>query len=64
MTTNTNTTRSTTSTRIVTVTPNPSLDRTIELAGELQRGAVQRATRSTAEPGGKGVNVSRVVVAS
>ncbi len=52
------------STRIVTVTPNPSLDRTIELAGELQRGAVQRATRSTAEPGGKGVNVSRVVVAS
>jgi 1-phosphofructokinase len=54
----------TASTRIVTVTPNPSLDRTIELAGELQRGAVQRATRSTAEPGGKGVNVSRVVVAS
>ncbi|WIB26954.1 hexose kinase [Curtobacterium sp. MCSS17_015] len=53
-----------TSTRIVTVTPNPSLDRTIELSGELQRGAVQRATRSTAEPGGKGVNVSRVVVAS
>ncbi|MFS0729227.1 hexose kinase [Curtobacterium sp. 1P10AnD] len=52
------------STRIVTVTPNPSLDRTIELAGELQRGAVQRATRSTAEPGGKGVNVSRVIVAS
>ncbi|ROP65108.1 MULTISPECIES: 1-phosphofructokinase family hexose kinase [unclassified Curtobacterium] len=50
--------------RIVTVTPNPSLDRTIELAGELQRGSVQRATRSTAEPGGKGVNVSRVVVAS
>jgi 1-phosphofructokinase len=50
--------------RIVTVTPNPSLDRTIELSGELQRGAVQRATRSTAEPGGKGVNVSRVVVAS
>uniref|UniRef100_A0A942Y9Y2 Tagatose-6-phosphate kinase n=1 Tax=Neobacillus citreus TaxID=2833578 RepID=A0A942Y9Y2_9BACI len=57
-------TRTTTSTRIVTVTPNPSLDRTIELSGELQRGAVQRATRSTAEPGGKGVNVSRVVVAS
>ncbi|TDW67970.1 1-phosphofructokinase [Curtobacterium sp. PhB25] len=50
--------------RIVTVTPNPSLDRTIELSGELQRGAVQRAIRSTAEPGGKGVNVSRVVVAS
>ena len=50
--------------RIVTVPPNPSLDRTSELAGVLQRGAVQRATRSTAEPGGKGVNVSRVVVAS
>ena len=52
------------SARIVTVTPNPSLDRTIELVGELQRGAVQRAVRATAEPGGKGVNVSRVVVAS
>ncbi|GGL83037.1 1-phosphofructokinase [Curtobacterium citreum] len=54
----------TASTRIVTVTPNPSLDRTIELAGELHRGAVQRAVHTTAEPGGKGVNVSRVVVAS
>ncbi|MFZ7086649.1 1-phosphofructokinase family hexose kinase [Curtobacterium sp. RRHDQ10] len=50
--------------RIVTVTPNPSLDRTVELGGELQRGAVQRATRSAAEPGGKGVNVSRAVRAS
>ncbi|KQO61405.1 1-phosphofructokinase family hexose kinase [Curtobacterium sp. Leaf261] len=50
--------------RIVTVTPNPSLDRTVELGGELQRGAVQRASRSSAEPGGKGVNVSRAVRAS
>lgn len=62
--TSTSTSTGSGSARIVTVTPNPSLDRTIELAGELQRGAVQRATRSTAEPGGKGVNVSRVVVAS
>jgi 1-phosphofructokinase len=46
------------------VTPNPSLDRTVELGGELQRGAVQRASRSSAEPGGKGVNVSRAVRAS
>jgi 1-phosphofructokinase len=52
------------SARIVTVTPNPSLDRTIELSGELQRGAVQRAVRADARPGGKGVNVSRVVAAS
>ncbi len=64
MSTSTSTNGPAASSRIVTVTPNPSLDRTIELAGELQRGAVQRATRSTAEPGGKGVNVSRVVVAS
>jgi 1-phosphofructokinase len=49
---------------ILTVTPNPSLDRTIELTGELQRGQVQRAARTTDEPGGKGVNVSRALSAS
>ncbi|WP_066522350.1 1-phosphofructokinase family hexose kinase [Curtobacterium ammoniigenes] len=52
------------SARIVTVTPNPSFDRTIDLAGELQRGAVQRAVATTAEPGGKGVNVSRAIARS
>lgn len=49
---------------IVTVTANPSLDRTLELSGPLQRGEVQRANSVRAEPGGKGVNVSRVVAQS
>ncbi|WP_210479378.1 1-phosphofructokinase family hexose kinase [Naasia sp. SYSU D00948] len=43
---------------IVTLTANPSLDRTVELPGRLERGAVLRATASTATPAGKGVNVS------
>jgi 1-phosphofructokinase len=42
---------------IVTVTPNPSIDRTIEI-DRLERGALIRARRSTAEAAGKGVNVS------
>lgn len=46
---------------ILTLTANPSLDRTLEVATELERGEVQRATAVRAEPGGKGVNVSRVV---
>lgn len=46
---------------IVTVTPNPSLDRTIELPGVLTRGAVLRATASSAVPAGKGINVSLAV---
>ncbi|WP_026531160.1 1-phosphofructokinase family hexose kinase [Haematomicrobium sanguinis] len=46
---------------IVTLTVNPSLDRTIELAGELRRGEVQRATASGTHPGGKGVNISRAL---
>lgn len=46
---------------IVTVTANPSVDRLIELGAPLQRGAVQRAEAATADPGGKGVNVSRVL---
>lgn len=49
---------------IVTVTANPSLDRTVELGGELVRGAVLRAVGSSAHPGGKGVNVSRVLAAA
>ena len=47
---------------IVTLTPNPSLDRTIEIA-ELGRGEVLRASASRVDPGGKGVNVSRVLAA-
>lgn len=48
---------------ILTVTPNPSLDRTYELPG-LSRGAVLRATSDRVDPGGKGVNVSRAVAAA
>lgn len=49
---------------VVTLTANPSLDRTIELAGVLIRGAVQRAAGFHEEPGGKGVNVCRALKAS
>lgn len=49
---------------IVTVTPNPSLDRTIELPGPLARGEVQRAAAAHQEPGGKGVNICRALEAS
>lgn len=49
---------------IVTLTPNPSLDRTIALADPLARGQVQRALSSVDEPGGKGVNVARVVTSA
>lgn len=48
---------------ILTVTPNPSLDRTYELPG-LTRGAVLRATYDRVDPGGKGINVSRAVAAA
>ncbi len=49
---------------IVTLTANPSLDRTVELPGPLARGEVQRATAVHQQSGGKGVNVSRALVAS
>ncbi|MET9470834.1 MULTISPECIES: 1-phosphofructokinase [unclassified Streptomyces] len=48
---------------ILTVTPNPSLDRTYELPG-LTRGAVLRSTHDRVDPGGKGINVSRAVAAA
>jgi len=47
---------------IVTLTPNPSIDRAVTLDG-LSRGEVQRATSSRVDPGGKGLNVSRAVAA-
>jgi len=47
---------------IVTLTPNPSLDRTVSIT-DLQRGEVQRATSSRLDPGGKGVNISRALTA-
>ena len=49
---------------IITLTPNPSLDRTISLDGVLARGEVQRAVASHVEPGGKGVNICRALEAS
>ena len=42
---------------IVTLTLNPSVDRSIDIA-ELTRGAVIRATAARLDPGGKGVNVT------
>ncbi|MFD3695705.1 1-phosphofructokinase [Streptomyces sp. NPDC058646] len=48
---------------ILTVTPNPSLDRTYEVPS-LDRGEVLRATADRVDPGGKGVNVSRAVAAA
>ncbi|MDO4259493.1 MAG: 1-phosphofructokinase family hexose kinase [Actinomycetaceae bacterium] len=47
---------------IITLTPNPSLDRTVTLGGELVRGGVNRLSAVTVEPGGKGLNVARVLV--
>ena len=49
---------------IVTLTPNPSVDRTIELTSTLQRGAVLRAATVTSQSAGKGVNISRAAVAA
>ena len=46
---------------IVTVTPNPSIDRTVTLPAQLVRGAVHRVQSVSTEPGGKGVNVARAL---
>ncbi|MFG3229258.1 1-phosphofructokinase [Kitasatospora sp. NPDC048194] len=48
---------------IVTITPNPSLDRTYELPA-LAVGEVNRAAHDRLDPGGKGVNVSRALTAA
>ena len=48
---------------IITVTLNPSLDRTIEIE-HLVRGEVIRAAHARLDPGGKGVNVSRALLAN
>ena len=47
---------------IVTLTANPSVDRTIEVAA-LRPGAVIRARASRVDAGGKGVNVARALAA-
>lgn len=48
---------------IVTVTPNPAVDRTIEV-GRLRRGDLHRVPRARVEPGGKGINVARMLAAN
>jgi 1-phosphofructokinase len=47
---------------IVTLTANPSVDRTIEV-GRVRRGAVVRALGNRVDAGGKGVNVARALAA-
>jgi 1-phosphofructokinase len=49
---------------ILTLTANPSTDRTVSLAGPLERGAVQRLLSVTMQAGGKGVNISRAAVSA
>ena len=49
---------------IVTVTANPAIDRLVPLGSSLQRGAVQRTGVAVDQPGGKGINVARVVHAA
>lgn len=48
---------------IVTLTLNPSLDRTLEVH-TLERGEVLRAASVRLDPGGKGVNVARALLAN
>lgn len=47
---------------IVTVTPNPSLDRSASLAGPITRGQVLRLADISTVAAGKGVNISRALV--
>jgi 1-phosphofructokinase len=47
---------------IVTLTANPSIDRTVALPGPLERGTVVRVEAMTSQAGGKGVNISRAAV--
>lgn len=48
---------------IVTVTPNPSVDRTLEIDA-LERGSVVRSRSGQVDPGGKGINVTRALMAN
>lgn len=49
---------------ILTLTANPSLDRTVALAQPLLPGEVQSALSERVDAGGKGINVARVVAAA
>ena len=43
---------------IITLTANPSLDRTVDLGGPLTPGGVHRSGAESTQPGGKGINVA------
>lgn len=49
---------------IVTLTANPSLDRTVMLPAPLQVGEVQAAVSAREDAGGKGINVARAITAA
>jgi 1-phosphofructokinase len=49
---------------IVTLTANPSLDRTVTLGAALRPGEVQAAVAAREDAGGKGINVARAVAAA
>jgi 1-phosphofructokinase len=49
---------------VVTLTANPSLDRTLDLPGPLVAGGIVRLAGAATEPGGKGVNVARAIAAA
>lgn len=49
---------------ILTLTANPSLDRSLELSGPLVPGAVHRIAHEHTQLGGKGINVARAVHAA
>src|SRR5690606_22324468 len=49
---------------IVTVTANPAIDRLIGLLEPLERGGVVRSRAAHDDPGGKGINVARVLHAN
>ncbi|HEY9307826.1 MAG TPA: 1-phosphofructokinase [Microbacterium sp.] len=49
---------------IVTLTANPSLDRTVVLPAPLQVGDVQSADSAREDAGGKGINVARAIAAA
>jgi 1-phosphofructokinase len=49
---------------ILTLTANPSIDRSVALTSPLERHAVLRSETELEQPGGKGVNISRAAVAA
>ncbi len=48
---------------IITITLNPAMDRTLRIEKPLIPGKLNRASRSTVEPGGKGITISNAIKA-